>query len=270
MRTPHEVLEELIDLVKFKLGDLQVDLIHKIIFLSFARAGLSLYGSTEIHKVELENIEKSTISPLYRGLLKGELYPKALDFNRSLREFLKNRGGSAILEDANIQFILNLLRERVKRVDGVIALDGGSIPEIIAITGKLAYLNRKVTVYDFFVNPAGVTRFLTNQLSTFGRKTTLKSYSELLGEKLEARFNIKISVIDLTVHERGVDLKDFLKSLDITKIFNQIASTRGSLVITADHGYDLVADEYGLYLTHGYRGECPLNFSKIAPFIVVD
>jgi len=155
----------------------------------------------------------------------------------------------------------------------VIVLDCGSIPEISTIAGRFAYLNRNATIYDrVFVNPIGTTRFLTEQLASFGRETALKYYAKLLKEELGAKFDIKISTTDLIVHQYGVTVSSFLNSLDIKKIFEQMNyfARQNSILITADHGYDLVADEHELYITHGYKKECPLNFSRIALFLVID
>jgi hypothetical protein len=94
----------------------------------------------------------------------------------------------------------------------------------------------------------------------------------LLKETLKAKFYIKSSTIDLITHQEGVTIDNFLTSLNMQNIFDQINhfTKQNSVLITSDHGYDLVADEHGLYITHGYKKECPLNFSKIALFMVVD
>jgi hypothetical protein len=254
------------------LGVLPINLLHKIVFCSFAKAGLSLFDATNSQRIELENLVK-TIPASYQGLLSGKLYLSALKFIRSLKDFLEETRRTVILEEANLQFILDFLREKVGKVGGVIVLDCGSIPELSTVAGKFAYLNRNVTIYDkVFVNPIGVTKFLTEQLAYFGRETVLKYYAGLLEKELGAKFNIKISTIDLMVHQYGVTVERFLNSLDIKKIFDQINHfvKQDSILVTADHGYDLAADEHGLYITHGYKKKCPLNFSRIALFLIID
>jgi hypothetical protein len=254
------------------LGSLSTDLLHKILFCSFAKAGLSLFGAANNQKAELEKLAKAIPAP-YQGLLGGRLYLGALKFIRSLNDFLSKGNRAVILEEANLQFVLSFLRERVGKVGGVVVLDCGSIPELSAIASKFIYFNRNVTVYDrVFVNPIGMTRFLTEQLIYFDRETALKYYAELLKNELEAKFSVKISTIDLVVHQRGVTVSDFLSSLDMGRIFEQInrLAKRDSVLVTADHGYDLVADEHGLFVTHGYKEKCPLNFSRIALFLVID
>lgn len=254
------------------LGVLPVNLLHKIVFCSFAKAGLSLFNATNSQRIELENIMK-TIPASYQGLLSGKLYLSALKFIRSLKEFLEETRRTVILEEANLQFILDFLKEKVGKVGGVIVLDCGSIPELFTIASKFACLNRNITIYDkVFVNPIGTTKFLTEQLAYFGHETVLKYYAELLKKELGAKFDIKISTIDLIVHQYGVTVGRFLNLLDTKKIFEQINHfvKQDSILVTADHGYDLVADEHGLYVTHGYKKECPLNFSRIALFLIID
>jgi hypothetical protein len=264
-------LETMIKLLS-DLGVLPVSLLHKIGFCSFAKAGLSLFDPTDSQKRDLEKLIKM-IPASYQGLLSGKLYLNALKFIRSLKEFLEGTRRPVILEEANIQFILDFLKEKVGKVGGVIVLDCGSIPELSAIAGKLAYLNRNVTIYDkFFINPVGTTKFLTEQLAYLGRETALKYYAEMLKKELGAKFDIKISTTDLIVHQYGVTIDKFLDSLDIEKIYEQMYHyvKQDSILVTADHGYDLVADEHGLYITHGYKRKCPLNFSRIALFLIID
>jgi len=255
-----------------RLGFLPVNLLHKIIFCSFAKAGLSLFNATDKQVMELEKVIKTIPAP-YRGLVSGKLYLNAIKFICSMKDVFEGGRKAVILEEANLQFILSFLKERVGKVDGVIVLDCGSIPELFAIASKFTYLNRNVVIYDkIFVNPVGTTRFLTEQLASFNRETALKYYAELLKDELKAKFYVKISTIDLIVHQYGIAIDDFLKSLNINRVFGQINHfvKQNSILVTADHGYDLVADEHGLYVTHGYKRECPLRFSRFALFLVAE
>jgi len=264
-------LERIIEATS-SLGSLPISILHKIVFCSFAKAGLSLFNVTDAQKAELEILIK-TIPPTFKGLLEGKLYLNALKFLRSINLFLWKTRKPIIPEEANIHFILNFLRKNVGKVGGVIMLDCASIPEMVTMAGKFAHSNRNVVVYNMiFANPIGTTKFLTEQLTYLGRESTLKYYAQLLKEELKAAFYIKKSSIDLVVHKQGVSLSDFLNSLNMQEIFEQINHfvKRNSVLITSDHGYDLVADEHGLYITHGYRKESPLNFSRIALFLVID
>jgi hypothetical protein len=254
------------------LGNLPTETLHKIIFCSFVKAGLNIYGASDKHKNEVENLIK-TIAVPYRGLVNGKLYRNALRFIRNLDELLHSYRQAVILEEANLHYILDFLEDKVGRVDVVFVLDCASIPEVVSIAGKFLSLNRKVTIFEkLFINPVGITRFLTGQLESFNREIYLKQYAQLLKDRLKANFSVKISTIDLVTHQYGFTLDSFLEFIGMQKLFNQINhfARQNSVLITSDHGYDVVADEHGLYITHGYKKECPLNFSKIAPFLVVD
>ena len=253
-------------------GTLPVETLHKIIFCSFAKAGLAIHGATSKQETELEKLIQTIPAP-QRGLVNGKLYLNALGFVKSFNTFLEKADESVILKEANIHYILDFLKERVGKVGAIVVLDCGSIPEIVTIASKSNALNRNTTIFnEAFINPVGVTAFVTGQMSSFGREAFLRQYAQLLKETLKAKFYVKSSTIDLTTHQQGVTIGNFLSSLEIQKVFDQINhfAKQNSVLITSDHGYDVVADEHGLYITHGYRRECPLNFSKIALFLVVD
>ncbi|MEM1757692.1 MAG: hypothetical protein QW770_06665 [Candidatus Bathyarchaeia archaeon] len=264
-------LEKIIEATS-SLGSLPINILYRIVFCSFVKAGLSLFNATGAQKAELEGIIK-TIPLTFKGSLEGKLYLNALRFVRSINLSLWKTNKPVIPEEANIHFILSFLRKNVGKVGGVILLDCASIPEMVTIAGKFAHRGRNIVVYSaIFANPIGTTSFLTEQLTYLGRESTLKYYAQLLKEELKASFSVKKSSIDLVVHRRGINVSDFLNSLNMQEIFEQINFfvKRNSVLVTSDHGYDLVADEHGLYITHGYKSECPLNFSRIALFLVID
>ncbi|MEM1589173.1 MAG: hypothetical protein QW175_01980 [Candidatus Bathyarchaeia archaeon] len=254
------------------LGNLPIEALHRIIFCSFIKAGLSIYGSQEEQEMEVENLIKTIATP-YRGLVNGKLYLSALRFVKTFNTFLKNSKRAIILKEANLQHIIQFLENKVGKVDTVLVLDCASIPEIITIASKFSASRRNVTIYEeVFINPVGITRFLTEQLKSFNREDYLIQYAELLKERLNARFFTKISTVDLVTHQYGYTVDNFLKSMGMQKLFDRINhfAKQNSVLITSDHGYDVVADEHGLYITHGYKGRSPLNLSRVALFLVVD
>jgi hypothetical protein len=254
------------------IGNLPVETFHKIIFCSFIKAGLSIYGAQREHELEIENLVRTIATP-YRGLINGKLYLSALRFLKAFNAFLKNSGQAVILKEANLHYILQFLENKVGKVDTVFVLDCASIPEIITIASKFSSMRHNTTIYEeVFINPIGITRFLTGQLEKFDREGCLSQYAKLLKERLNASSYVKSSTVDLVTHRQGYTLESFLKSIEMQKLFDQINhfAKQNSVLITSDHGYDIVADEHGLYITHGYIEECPLNFSKIALFLVID
>ncbi|MEM1666520.1 MAG: hypothetical protein QXW12_04165 [Nitrososphaerota archaeon] len=254
------------------LSNMPVEVFHRIIFCSFIKAGLSIYGAQKEQEIELENLIKTVAAP-YRGLVNGKLYLSALRFVKTFNTLLKNSKRATILKEADLQYILKFLENKIGKVDTVFVLDCASIPEIIAIASKFSASRRNTTFYEeVFINPVGITRFLTGQLESFNRESYLVQYAKLLKERLNANFFTKISKVDLITHQHGYTLDGFLKSIEMQKLFDHIShfAKQSSVLITSDHGYDVVADEHGLYITHGYKKECPLNFSRIALFLVID
>jgi len=255
-----------------KLGELPLQILHKIVFCSLIKAALLTYNASNMQRAEIEKIIKG-IPASYRALINGKLYLSALKFVKSFNDLIKNAKEPFILKEANIHYILDFLKETVGKVGVIVVLDCGSIPELVTLTSRFASLNHHTTILNkAFINPKGVTAFLTEQLTAFNRKTFLRQYAQLLKETLNAKAYIKISTIDLVAHQQGVTIENFLASLNMLKIFDQINhfAKQDSVLITSDHGYDIIADEHGLYVTHGYKGECPLNLSKVALFAIID
>jgi hypothetical protein len=264
-------LEEVVKAAS-SVGNLSADTLHKIIFCSFIKAGLSIYGISRAQEVEVENLMRTITAP-YRGLINGKLYLSALRYIRNFNKILHENRQAVILKEANLHYILQFLESKVGKVGAVLVFDCASIPEFVTIASKFSTLRRNVTIFEeVFVNPLGVTRFLTGQLESFDREASLRQYAQLLKERLKANFFVKNSTIDLIAHQRGLTLDSFLKSIEMQRLFDQLNRfvRQGSVLVTSDHGYDVVADEYGLYITHGHKKECPLSFSRLALFLVID
>ncbi|RLG24728.1 hypothetical protein DRN85_07225 [Methanosarcinales archaeon] len=254
------------------IGDLPVEILHRLIFSSLIKAGLSLFNAQKEQEIEFEKLIQ-TIPTSYRGLVNGKLYINSLHFIKTFKNLLKNTDRFPIMKEANIHYVIQFLEDKVGRVDVIFVLDCASVPEIIALASKFVTLNHNVIILnEIFINPVGVTQFLTRQLESFGREAYLRQYAEILKERLKAKISIKSSTIDLLTHTYGFDLNNFLNFLEMRRLFDQINhfAKQNSVLITSDHGYDVVADKHGLYITHGYKGECPLNFSKLALFLTID
>jgi len=79
----------------------------------------------------------------------------------------------------------------------IFVLDCASIPEIITIASKFSALRRNTTIYEeVFINPIGVTRFLTGQLETFNRESYITNGGKVTAEDIK-NLNIKAKVIFL-------------------------------------------------------------------------
>ncbi|MDM7274693.1 MAG: hypothetical protein P3X22_001010 [Thermoprotei archaeon] len=254
------------------LENLPLEILYSTVSYSLIKAGLSIIKVKE--PGELKRIEMGIPQP-YRSVARTKLYLSALDLVKSLNSILEDKRRAVILEEANLQYIIDSLKIKVGKVDEVLVLDCTSVPEFMAIAIKLGSRKRSVNVLEeIFVNPVGVTRFLTGQLKALGVEERLANYAKLLKERLGASSYDKSSTVDLIVHKHGFALEEFLRvmSTRILKVFDKIErpARLGSVLVTSDHGYDVIADEHGLYITHGYYGEGNvLSFSRVALFMVV-
>ena len=64
-------------------------------------------------------------------------------------------------------------------------------------------------------------------------------------------------------------LNELLDSINVEKIIKDIQKLEGTILVTTDHGYDVgISKEGYLYVEHGIKDPL-LNFSKIAPFLII-
>jgi len=62
-----------------RMGNLPVEVLHKLIFCAFIKAGLSIFGAQKKQEIELVELIQ-TIPTSYRGLVNGKLYLNSLHF----------------------------------------------------------------------------------------------------------------------------------------------------------------------------------------------
>lgn len=163
-----------------------------------------------------------------------------------------------ILEEGNVERLARELKESIWRpVDTVIAYDGLSILELATLA---AYMRSKKTLQTVvsitFVNPPGVTRFMSEQAPP-GYRRSLSGVASLLARELSAgRYEVRNYVDDIVHEHGGAGWSTFLEQLDIKRIAQDLASeaAKGCLVVFSDHGYDVVLSRRGgLYVTHGHK-----------------
>lgn len=167
-----------------------------------------------------------------------------------------------------------MLKDFHNKIDKVVVLDCASLPEFLSIAIK-AYASARDMIFlnKVFVNPIGMTSYLTSQLQQIGHPMLLRRYAEVLANILNANCSIKDSSIDWVVHTHGfTDLDNFLSSFPIKDIYNLIHNelVKGKrIMVTSDHGYDIIECNNDLCITHGIKYPCPLNFSKLALFLIL-
>ena len=122
-------LDEIINLLT-GIGSLPTNILHRIVFCSVLKAGLSFQQAKTQHIMELNKL-MHTIPASYRGLVTGKLYLQALRLVKEFKKIIKNRCRPVLLKEANLQYIQNSLRRSLGKVDKVAVLDCASIPEIV-------------------------------------------------------------------------------------------------------------------------------------------
>lgn len=251
---------EKLDLIAERLSkiayNLQPWIVHRLSLYAFARAAITLCG----REVSIEEIKSllDMVPPGYRRVGE-ELYRDfALDL---LRELIEIGEKPVMLDEARIEELISYLKKEIKRIDIVIVVDGMSAPEFLTLAAVLRARGRGASFLErVFVNPAGLTRFVTEQVSHQKgvARAFLRDYAGLLAEKLGAPSYFKLSTVDLAVHERGSTLEDFASTLASNSFFDEIEKKigYGSAIVTSDHGYDFIAEDQGIWLSHIVKTTC--------------
>jgi predicted transcriptional regulator len=186
-----------------------------------------------------------------------------------------------LVENANIPTIAREVRKLFRKIDYVMVYDCMSLNEFILVSAASRSQGfRTILPNLIFVNPIGLTRYVTQQLPGLDYRSVLREYARMLAERLRAKGYYKSAYIDFKVHEYGsMGIEEFLEKINITRIINEITNlaSNGIVLITADHGYDIIYDPDSkyIYVLHGYKERVKGNhaplllFSRFSPFLTV-
>lgn len=253
-------ISEKLDLMAERLSKVaytsQPWVVHRLALYAFTKAAVIICG----RGTSMEEIKSllDTVSPGYRHVAE-ELYREfALDL---LKELIEIEGKPVMLDEARVEELISYLKREIKRIDTVVVVDGMSTPEFLTLAAVLRARGRGASFLErVFANPAGLTRFVTEQVSCQKgvAKAFLRDYARLLAEKLGASSHFKLSTVDLAVHERGTTLEDFALALATNRFFNEIEEKIGysSAIVTSDHGYDFIIEDQGVWLSHMVKTTC--------------
>jgi len=226
--------------------------LHTVFVVTFLRA---VHDKPEI-------IEKSiplTLPYLSRRAIFDPFF-RGIKFASEIIQLLKPKP-----DFSDIEIIINRLKKDLKNVNAVFVIDCFSPIEFLTYLTKLRLDGYNSELLDiYFTNIAGLTRFLTEQAGG-----SIRKFSEYLAERLDFKFFDKYSYFDKIVHT-SVLLKDFIESVPHDEIYDRILRIVGrykSVLLTSDHGYDVVDMEGLLYVTHPAK-EGILKFSNIALYLV--
>jgi len=205
----------------------------------------------------LKPLERRIPSPLIAAA-KRELVSMLHELLKHL-DLLLTTGKPVLFEEAYLEHVVEVIKNEVGSVNYVLVYDCMSVIEQLAISAFLKVRGvRSVFLSKVFINPIGLTRFVTQQLSGTGYRTTLLGLAQYVANRLNASLYRKNPFVDEKVHEVGLlGIDEFVDSIPIDKLAHEILekALEGRTLVFSDHGYDLVVSpkrDY-LYVTHGFR-----------------
>jgi len=223
----------------------------------------------------LEEIIPSTLL----AAAKRELVSKMCSLVKHIDTMLMENRPVLTYSEADLMYTIETVKREIGNVDYVLVYDCMSVIEQIVVSAFLKARGvRTLFLNMVFLNPIGLTRFMTSQLPEAKYRPSLLGVARFVASQLKAPLYAKNSLIDIRVHETGLlGVDEFFKRIDIDRIANEVleASSRGRTLVFSDHGYDIVLAKQGqyLYIVHGFKqgsssDDVPLLFlSRISLFM---
>ena len=268
MRKLYVLLEDIRDNIAPLIKGYGLDAVYRATMYSIVYAALTKSCSDYCLLTFLEKkIPRSLIA-----LARGKLHYLFLELLDLLDSLIDSRKAAIVEGEGNLQVIIDWLKREVRKVDYVLLYDCMSLVEFLAIS---AYLQLKGMKSAFlsraFLNPVGLTRFITQQLHEMQRHEVLREVARLIAESLGGIGWFKSSYPDKVVHKYGyLGIDEFVEAIDIKRIAEEVweQATRGKLLVGTDHGYDVIrvlSDDY-IYVTHGFK---PRDTYKSTPLLLL-
>ena len=247
-----EEVERLVEIVT-EIGIDDLSNLHATYLITFLR--------TKCENGNLCRIAESSLSYKDRVVVLNPFFEGVKIASRILDKLELN------IEHSDIKSVMSRLKRRVKSVGVIFVVDCFSPIELLTYLTKLRFDGFQSKLLDiYFTNIGEVTRFLTAQAGG-----TIRGFSEHLAEFLNAKVHDKYSYFDKLVHT-SILIDDFLRSIPHEDIYSRIVkflNSYESILITSDHGYDVVNADGLLYVTHPSPSKGSiLKFSNIAMYLV--
>jgi len=268
LRSLYALLEKVRDVLTPLLRGYDLDSIYKATMYSLTYTALS--RSVTGYRL-LKPLEGKIPRPLI-ALAKGKLYYLFLELLNLLDTLLSSKRPVIVEGEANLRFIIDWLKREVGSVDYVMMYDCMSLIEFLAISAYLSFKGiRSVFLSKIFLNPVGLTGFVTQQLRNMHRYEALREVAHLIAESLEGAGYYKSSYLDRKVHEYGyLGVEEFIEMMNLDEVAEEILNQAisGRLLVGTDHGYDIVMskDDGYIYITHGFK---PSDTYKATPLLLL-
>jgi len=252
----YSVVEEVRDIFARRLGEYGVESIYRAAVYAFVSAALQRkVGRREILRPLEEKIPPPLLAYARRELIEklGVLLERIEGMLSKDRQVLAHG-------EADLGFVVDSVKREIGEASYVLAYDCMSLIEQLVISAYLkASGARTVFLSTVFINPLGLTRFMTQQLVD-PEHATLRGVARYVANRLGAKLYAKNSYIDKMVHEIGaLGIEEFINKVEINRMASEILETvraiNGWALIFSDHGYDVVASlqDSHLYVVHGFR-----------------
>jgi len=255
----YELLEDIQDTIaerfasSYSLGSVYRALMYTLIYAALRRR----LGRYDL----LEPLERK-VSPPLLAAVKRELTGKLHHLLEQVDSILASSKPVLAHGEADLRHTIDAVKREVERVDYVLVYDCMSLVEQLAIS---AFLNvegvKSVFLSTVFVNPVGVTRFVTRQLHGTSHRASLLGVAQYIANELRASLYTRSSFIDEKVHEVGLlGVEEFVNRVDIDRVAREVLerARSGRVLVLSDHGYDVsvsVRENY-IYVVHGFsRGD---------------
>ena len=259
MKELYELLEDIQDTIAerfvpgYSLGSVYRALMYALIYAALRRR----LGRYDL----LEPLGKR-VSPPLLAAAKRELTGKLHYLLEQVDSILASSKPVLIHGEADLRHTIDSVKREVERVDYVLVYDCMSLVEQLAISAFLKVVGVKsVFLSTVFVNPVGVTRFVTQQLHGTSYRASLLGVARYIAKELRASLYAKSSFIDEKVHEVGLlGVEEFVDRMDVDRVAREALerARSGRVLVLSDHGYDVIASvrENYIYVVHGFsRGD---------------
>ncbi len=252
--------DELSRIVEQNFSNAEIREIYYLLFSTFLRAG---YGKRESEKTSLLKDSIPDLPNIYQR----RLFDPFFDGMRIARKLMDSF--EIKVKYSDLEFVIKQLKEKISEIGSIYVIDCFSPIETITVLTGLKKNKLNAVIPDiYFVNIGGVTSYLTKQLGEYG---TIRKFSEMLAERFNARYYDKLSYFDRLVHAPSfIHIKDFIRAVPIEEIFEevlQLVNKYGSILLTSDHGYNVIERNNILYVTHPSE-EGILKFSNYAVYLI--
>ena len=256
MKELYELLEDIQDIIAerfasgYSPGSIYRALMYALIYAALRRR----LGGYEL----LKPLERK-VSPPLLAAVKRELTDKLYHLLEQVDSIVASSKPVLISGEADLKHTVDAVKHEVERVDYVLVYDCMSLVEQLAISAFLKVEGVKsVFLSTVFVNPAGVTRFVTQQLHGTGYRASLLGVARYIANELRASLYTKSSFVDEKVHEAGLlGAEEFVDRMDIDRVAREVLerARSGRVLVLSDHGYDVVVSvrENYIYVVHGFR-----------------